>query len=633
MQYYVLNLTRSPERLVSFRTTNPECAYFSRKSAVDGTTLNKNHLINSGLLAPNLDYTDGAIGCALSHMMIWTEVINTQKSATIAEDDAILREDFLSEQKHLLAQAPSDWELIHWGFNTDAYVTFNLMPSVSPFTGNLYDNLILKNLPAFRKSEYHSKIFPLLRAHGTPCYSISPLGAKRLLEQVIPLRPMEVFYPGLNRNKTNSGIDDMMAAQYEQMKAYVSIPPLVIPKNDITNSSVQEKSAQKTPIQNIPSHNILMGGENGDSAEEFALKSGEILRPSQRIKHSPHIDFLKKYILIGDDIFKEEIFMHTLYCRNAMCCIEIYGNYFSHTTVSGVIKRAKHFISMYKNEGPVEKIAPQETPAGQPILLRKISMSDCYELIDGHHRCAIAMIRGQTTLACHIQDTTPVLTPIQKKVLLSSWTDNEPILYQPINLPEFSSWPTVRKCDDRLSMMLKYLESFPIKLHTYADLGCSYGWFVKKIHEKGYHATGIDRDINATDVGCSVYNINKNHIIIDSVENYASNTQKKYDFVSCFSVLHHFITGRSGTVSGADLIQKIDQMTNHVLFFDMGEEHEDWFKLSLKGWNADFIKSWLLENTTFDTVEILGKDNDSIGVYTNQYGRHLFACSRQNPKI
>lgn len=639
MKFYVLNLTRAPERLATFRTINPECTYFNRKAAVDGKTINRADLVSQGLITADLDYTDGALGCALSHMMIWAEVLKNQEPATIVEDDAILREDFLAEQARILQQTSPDWEIIHWGFNTDAYITFDLMPNVSPFTGSLYQHAILQNLPQFRKARYQAQLLSLLRSHGTICYSISPLGAKHLLENVMPLRPMETFYPGLNRNKANTGIDDMMANQYERMKAYVCLPPIAIPENDVSRSSVQPQGAQanvsppkKPIIYDIDCRNILMGGENGDSSEDFARKSKEILRPSTRIENSPHIKFLKEYESIGDDIFNEDVFVQTEYCKNAISCIQIYGSYFNHTTVSGVIERARRFIGMYKNEAPVDRVAPQETPVGQPIAVRKVFMSNCYELLDGHHRCAIAMMRGQTSLPCSIQDMAPALTPMQKQVLLSSWTDKEAILYQPIDLPEFGTWPVVRKCSDRLSMMLRYLETFPMKLETYADLGCSYGWFVSQMHKKGYRATGIDRDINATDVGCIVYNLNKENIIIDSVEGYSKNTTKKYDIVSCFSVLHHFVTGRSGTVSPESFIRDIDRMTNHVMFFDMGEEHEDWFKHSLKGWNAEFIKSWLLENTSFDTIEILGKDEDAVGNYANQYGRHLFACSRKNQK-
>lgn len=249
MRYHVLNLARSPERLATFRQNNPECGYFAARMAVDGKAVDKKAVIHQGLMQAGLPYTDGAVGCALSHMSLWMDVVQRQEAATIAEDDAILRDDFRQEQEKLLARLPQDWELVHWGFNTDAYVTFQLIPGVTPFTGTMYHDLVLVHLEEFRRSRVQPRLESLLRCHGTMCYSISPRGAKRLLEHVVPLRPMSVVYPGLSHQKINTGIDDMMADYYGQMKAYVCFPPLVVSLHDAQTSSVQ---TQDTPPAQQP---------------------------------------------------------------------------------------------------------------------------------------------------------------------------------------------------------------------------------------------------------------------------------------------------------------------------------------------------------------------------------------------
>jgi hypothetical protein len=75
-------------------------------------------------------------------------------------------------------------------------------------------------------------------------------------------------------------------------------------------------------------------------------------------------------------------------------------------------------------------------------------------------------------------------------------------------------------------------------------------------------------------------------------------------------------------------IRKLDSVTGSVLFLDTGENHERWFRDSLKEWDADFIARWLRENTASTSVQMLGADQDRQGRYQGQYGRHLFACSR-----
>jgi hypothetical protein len=79
----------------------------------------------------------------------------------------------------------------------------------------------------------------LQRSLGTVCQSVSPAGAAKLLRHCLPIRPMEAFYPILNRSLPNTGIDNMMNDLYPQMNAYVSLPPLVITKNESASSTVQ----------------------------------------------------------------------------------------------------------------------------------------------------------------------------------------------------------------------------------------------------------------------------------------------------------------------------------------------------------------------------------------------------------
>ena len=50
------------------------------------------------LLDKNLPYTDGAIGCALSHYQLWNLSIEKNEVLTIAEDDAIFRYDFIEKK-------------------------------------------------------------------------------------------------------------------------------------------------------------------------------------------------------------------------------------------------------------------------------------------------------------------------------------------------------------------------------------------------------------------------------------------------------------------------------------------------------------------------------------------------------
>src|ERR1700759_3663486 len=71
-------------------------------------------------------------------------------------------------------------------------------------------------------------------------------------------------------------------------------------------------------LRNIPVSNLLMGGEQGSTASSFARLTGDLLRPSTPIIQGPHVEFLRAYVEIGDEIFRPERFALTQYYANAL---------------------------------------------------------------------------------------------------------------------------------------------------------------------------------------------------------------------------------------------------------------------------------------------------------------------------
>jgi len=100
-----------------------------------------------------------------------------------------------------------------------------------------------------------------------------------------------------------------------------------------------------------------------------------------------------------------------------------------------------------------------------------------------------------------------------------------------------------------------------------------------------------------------------------------------FDIVSCLSVLHHFVLGKGGW-SAETVLHRISELTGSWFFFDTGEEHEEWFRNSLMGWNPDYIEDWVLSNSTFTSVERLGTDDDAVRDFASNYGRTLFVCAK-----
>jgi hypothetical protein len=392
--------------------------------------------------------------------------------------------------------------------------------------------------------------------------------------------------------------------------------------------------AEKKKIQfktfHVPLNKLLRGGENGIRAAKYAELTQNFLRPSTSVLEGPHIKLLQQYEKIGDAVLSEGVFEETEYYKNAYECMKLTGAYF-YDRPEKIKILATRFLDQYKGKPQNESIQPGQSAPNQPIWVRPIKYSSCYEVIDGNHRIARAIMRGDNAIPAIVYEKEAVMTPLQQLLIDCLWINKQKWLYQPLDFPELKNeWPLVRQCSDRLRMMIEFLEKNSIddQKKNYLDIGSSYGWFVNEFGRLGFSAFGMERDPFGMDIGFKVFGINHNQIIHQDVVFGLTdlvNKKKSYSVVSCLSVLHHFVLNKSST-SAEELIKLIDKITDKVLFLDTGEEHESAFGGSLKGWSPEFIKNWIKNNTTFKSVIPLGMDKDKKSPFEGYYSRTLFAC-------
>jgi hypothetical protein len=365
----------------------------------------------------------------------------------------------------------------------------------------------------------------------------------------------------------------------------------------------------------VPIDRLLLGAQGGWTAREFAERTDDLLWPSTRLVDGPHVDLLRR-----DDPTDEEI-IASPYGRLARRCIDAGGHYFGARDDAGIIAGARSLLS-----GEPRERRPQQSGRLDPILVAPIRGSDHYQVLDGHHRLAHAVVRGETS-ARVVTKWLPVTTPLQDLLLRMSWLDGTKELYQPIDAPELAqSWTTVRRCTDRLEKMGKLLAERGVT-GSYLDVASCYGWFVAEMGRAGFDAQGLERDPLAVPLGRAVYGLREGQIGTGDAVELLAYSERVYDVVSCFSLLHHFVLGR-GSVGPEALVKLLDRATGKVLFLDTGQENEAWFRTSLEGWNAESIGDFLRRHTTFGEIIDLGPDDDARAPYADNYGRHLFACIR-----
>ena len=382
----------------------------------------------------------------------------------------------------------------------------------------------------------------------------------------------------------------------------------------------------------VPVEMLLMGGQNRVSASGFATETDDLLWPSTRVTDGPHTALLRAATArsLANEAMADDEILASAYADMARSCIRISGQFFAATDDAGILAEARGFIARYEGGGAApDANRPHQSAERTPVRVARIEASDYFQVVDGHHRIALAAATGQPTVRVQCK-WLPVSTPLQDTLNQMSWIGGERELYQPVSSPELTkSWTTVRACTDRLTKMLDCSADLGLEPRTssYLDVASCYGWLVSEMGGAGFDAQGVERDPLAPILGKAVYGLDPSRVTTgDAVDFLGSG--RRFDVVSCFSLLHHFALGR-GRVEADEFVRLLDGATGRVLFLDTGQQHEEWFEKSLSEWDTDYVKKFLLANSTFDEIIDLGPDIDAVPPYEKNYGRHFFACVRK----
>jgi GR25 family glycosyltransferase involved in LPS biosynthesis len=225
---HLINLDRSAQRLAAFQKYNNHLRNVIRVSAVDGRLLNRDRLIQDGLVTPDCDYKAGALACALSHANLWKKAVAENTIMTIFEDDAIATDRFEEKAAQLIAKLPKDWDFIQWGYNFNplfVWADFGFSKATLRFYGQQFQGA---DKSKFQSTSLVPSAIKLAHSYGTVAYSVSPKGAGLLLKHCLPLRKQLIPFPGTGIVNVDEGIDCAMNNAYSAMQAFISIPPLVL---------------------------------------------------------------------------------------------------------------------------------------------------------------------------------------------------------------------------------------------------------------------------------------------------------------------------------------------------------------------------------------------------------------------
>ena len=171
---YYINLDRRPKKQEYLESQIEPLKKFTRNitrfSGIDGArlsgidpqivTFEGIEDLNHPTKTFGLTLTKGAIGCAMSHKMIWEEVAKTKADLVLVlEDDAVILPNFTSKISAIISELPEEWDILYLGSGQHT-----MEKRISPHLAQ----------PS--------------RIYGLFGYAINWRGAQRLLKQGFPLR-------------------------------------------------------------------------------------------------------------------------------------------------------------------------------------------------------------------------------------------------------------------------------------------------------------------------------------------------------------------------------------------------------------------------------------------------------------
>ncbi len=182
----------------------------------------------------------GSICCGLAHYDVFRKCIESNIPVTIFEDDAILVSDFEMKSRALIERIGTDWDIIQWGFNWDAFLDVRFPQKIGPvFRFSLQSEIEKFKIEEFKKSGMNSSLFPLVSTFGMHAYSISPAGARKFLDHYP--RITDIFINNrdlLGHSYWALSLDMVLNSFYDTNNCFISLPPLSFVVNDKTKSAI-----------------------------------------------------------------------------------------------------------------------------------------------------------------------------------------------------------------------------------------------------------------------------------------------------------------------------------------------------------------------------------------------------------
>jgi len=392
--------------------------------------------------------------------------------------------------------------------------------------------------------------------------------------------------------------------------------------------SLRQLIRRRPRARTVHTGQLLVGAQGGHDAIAFAEAIGTLRYGSTTMAASPHVELLRTAIDRGSELSDGEL-RDAEYWTFGHLVLGLDGAWFGARDDEEFLRVTRNFIEWA--QGRSERVTgPGGTPFEDKILVAPISGSPMLQVIDGHHRVAAAIARGDATIEVH-RTWLPTETPLHRRLYeLNELQHKARSLRQPLPTRDVADgWTVTSNCADRLARMRRFLDQdLPERQppHTYLDVGSSYGWFVAEMKRLGHPVLGIESDARAVDIGTTFYGLAADDVLVGDLTERVEELTRPYDVVTCFELLGAF-RGGSRLAEPGRLVKAIDRIAGHVLFVD-ADEHPVRAAFPPDESRDSSLTRLVLDNTSFRRAVDLGANHDPVGARSAHSQSRLIAFVR-----
>jgi GR25 family glycosyltransferase involved in LPS biosynthesis len=255
MNIFVIHVDSHDVRKKQFLMNNPTLKNFSWYRAIEGSNINFTTLFGEGIISPGLEMIPNSLGLTLTVLELLKICVEINEPITIMEDDAIANPNFEKASETLVELIGKNFDVIFWGWNFDALMW--LLPFGEKHPIKIVSDQIHEKefLPDFSDNfqDVNHQLIPLGHQWGTMSWSVSPEGARKILDRILPIDTKPYKKSHLKLWVKPIAVDELIGKLIPDMLAYTCFPPLCFALNDKTESTIWTEKFERTMSKNVTS--------------------------------------------------------------------------------------------------------------------------------------------------------------------------------------------------------------------------------------------------------------------------------------------------------------------------------------------------------------------------------------------